>query len=306
MLIVTGSDNNYAAGVMVLIASAHQYNPTARFAVLDMGISAENRARIDAMAERLGIELTRYEIDESTFAALTTKRSHLTKSTYLRLLIPTLLPTESRAIYMDCDMVVIGSLEELERIPLGDAYIAAVPCPSVGPVELAETNHVRGSYVNAGLLVMNLTQWRNENVSEQCFTLLTNPQRSLSFEDQSAINIIAKDRMVWLKKRYNNNASGDDLVDDAVVLHYFSHHKPWRNRAFLDYLWHEHAVPIQDLLPPRMPLPWRRRISELNNKRRAWMGLLFRSPKHVKRKALEKISEARFRAYRAALPQDKP
>ena len=68
--LVTGSDDNYAAGVLVLIASAAFHTPDLRVTVLDNGISAANRARIDALGPRLGITLRRIEIDPDAFAAL--------------------------------------------------------------------------------------------------------------------------------------------------------------------------------------------------------------------------------------------
>lgn len=264
MFIVTGSDDNYAAGVMVLIASAAFHNPDARFAVLDMGIGPDNRARIDALAERLGVSVARVEVANDAFDHIAVARAHLTRGAYLRLLIPDLFPDDDRAIYMDCDMVVMDDLSMLAEVDLGDAVVAAVPCPSPEPLEVAATGHVTGTYINSGLLVMNLPVWRREGVAAQCLALLSDPARPLLSEDQSAINIAAHGRMVLLDARFNTYSDPGaykqcaDFPDAPAVVHYVVNNKPWILPTSLGAIWAFHADRIADLMPPRRTLSWRR------------------------------------------------
>ncbi|WP_245686681.1 glycosyltransferase family 8 protein [Paracoccus tibetensis] len=289
MLIITGSDDNYVPGVLVLIASAAFHNPQARFAVLDMGIKAENRARIDRLARRLGIEIRRHEVSDGCFDHLTIKRAHLSRSTYLRLLIPDMFPDEERVIYMDCDMVVMGDLSPLDRVDLGDSFVGAVPCPSPDPVEVAACGHDTGTYVNAGLLVMNLPLWREEKLAERCIALLTDPSRPLLSEDQSAVNILARGRILHLDLAYNtySDPSSYDRVEDfphpPVVLHYVVNNKPWNIPIPLADIWNFHAAQIADLMPPRKKLTLRRRLSLWNRDRKLVMGRTMRRHKYRNR-----------------------
>lgn len=286
MLIITGSDDNYVPGVLVLIASAAFHNPSARFAVLDMGISRANRARIDALAARLGVPVTRHEVADGCFDRLTVKRAHLSRSAYLRLLIPSIFSEEDRAIYMDCDMAVIGKLDLLQDIELGDNLVAAVPCPSPDPEEVAATGHVIGTYVNSGLLVMNLPVWRRERAAEACIELLSDPGCSFFCEDQSAINVLARGRIVHLDEAYNaycDPAAYDKTASfplNAVVLHYVVNNKPWNLPIPLDGIWHFHAGRIADLMPPKRKLTMRRRISVWNRDRKQIIGRLMQRAKY--------------------------
>lgn len=295
MLIITGSDDNYVPGVLVLIASAAFHNPDARFAVLDMGITPENRMRIDRLAERLGVEIRRVEISNEAFAKIPVVRKHLTRSTYLRLLIPNLFPAEERVVYMDCDMVVLDGLSELESVPLGDAIIAAVPCPSPDDVEVAATGHVRGTYVNAGLLVMNLPVWRKEKIAEQCLGLLADPMKHLLSEDQSAINIVAKGRMVLLPSRYNVYSDPNSyktlgsVPSRPAVIHYVVNNKPWTRPASMGRLWLAHAERIADVMPARQKLTFRRRLSQINRSRKMTLGLILRRPKYIAKNQVAKL-----------------
>lgn len=286
MLIITGSDNNYVPGVLVLIASAAFHNPGARFAVLDMGISPENRDRIDRLSKQVGVEISRIEVPANAFDRLLVKRGHLTRSTYLRLLIPDLFPSEDRAIYMDCDMVVMGDLSLLQDIDLSQNVIAAVPCPSPDPVEVAATGHVMGSYVNAGLLVMNLPVWRREQVAVHCMELLSDPSHPLLSEDQSAINIVAKGRTRLLPAHFNVYSDPasynctDDFPESPTVVHYVVNNKPWNGPTNMGRIWQFHAGRISDLMPPVQPVSLARRLSLLNRKRKFLIGRLTGSRKY--------------------------
>lgn len=297
--IVTGADDNYAPGVLVLIASAAWHNPGARFTVLDMGISDANRGRIDALGAALGVRVARIVIDEARLAALPVVRAHLTRSTFLRLLIPDLMPAEHRVVYMDCDMAVTGSLQPLAALDLGNHPVAAVPDPSPDARELAATGTGLGGYVNAGLLVMNLPVWRREDVAGQCIALLSDPARPLRAEDQSAVNIACRDRILPLPAEFNVFTdpaawTPASLPRRMVVAHYVVNQKPWRARVKMGGIWQFHADRIAASMPPLPPVSLKSRLSALNRNRRIAMGLLTGRKKYRDRLAVAALMERRF------------
>ena len=294
MLIITASDNNYVAGVLVLIASAAFHNPTARFAVLDMGISVENRARIDRLAAEQKISIQRIEISPDLFAKLPVKNKHLNHSTYLRLLIPDIFPDEERVIYMDCDMVVMDDLSSLDTVALDGKPIAAVPCPSPNMRDVEETGHKFGTYVNAGLLVMNLPLWRAQDISGQCIAVLTDPDRHIISEDQSAINIVCKGRTTLLPSRFNTYAHFgaykkiDDLPPDPAVIHYVVSKKPWHWPTLLDDVWKFHAGRIAAFMPPGKPMTIKEKLRVLVRKSKQKIGTLIGSKRYLLQRDIEK------------------
>lgn len=314
--IVTGSDDNYVPGVMVLIASAVWHNPGARFTVLDMGISAANRDRIDRLAARLGVRIDRIEIAERAFADIPVRRAHLTRSTYLRLLIPALMPEAERVVYMDCDMVVMDSLAPLAALPLGDHPVAAVACPSPDHREVAATGTSAGSYVNAGLLVMNLPVWRAEGLAVRCLALLQDPDHPLRSEDQSAINIACRGRILHLPYDFNVYAAeatyrGPEALPDRIaVLHYVVNVKPWLWDVAFGEIWHFHAARIADLMPPRPRLRMSQRLTRIEMHRRLAFGLAMGRSKHwarlkVRRTIRDRIVASYLARETARLAQEK-
>ena len=300
--LVTGSDDNYVAGVMVLIASAAFHTPDIRATVLDLGISAENRARIDALGARLGIALDRIAVPEDALDHMPVRRAHLTRGTFLRLLIPDLMPRADRVLYMDCDMVVLGDLTPLAHVALGAAPFAAVPCPSPMDHDLTATGVARGDYVNAGLLVMNLPVWRAERLAETCVDRFTADGGPRLSGDQATLNLVGKGRVVRLPDGYNLYADPAaypgpaQLPDEVRVVHYVVNTKPWAGPATLDCLWHSHAARIADLLPPARPERFKRRLSRLNRARRQAVGALLRRPKYLARAAVAQAMQDRIAA----------
>ncbi|WP_158644576.1 glycosyltransferase family 8 protein [Paracoccus jeotgali] len=278
--IVTGSDDNYAAGVMGLIASAAAHIPDLRVTVLDREISPDNRARIDALGPRLNIDVQRIEIAADALADLPVLRGHLTSATYLRLLIPELLPDEDRVLYMDCDMVVTGNLTDIACMEMGDAPVAAVPCPSPMAAELSATELAKGQYVNAGLLVMNLPICRREDMAGACLRLLADPAKPLLSEDQSALNMACRGRIILLPPEYNvysDPAAWSDpslIPAEPKVIHYVVGMKPWNGPVPLGAVWSAYVAPIADLMPQLKPTRRRRRLSRLNGQRKMVLGLL--------------------------------
>jgi len=292
MLIVTGSDDNYVPGVLTLIASAAHHNPDASFAVLNLGMEPKNQERITELGRELKVDIRQIEVESNAFDRLRVRRSHLTTGCYLRLLIPAFFADLDRAIYMDCDMVVMGSLSHLAQVDLGDNAIAAVSCPTVSDEEAKATFKKRGTYINSGLLIMNLSKWRLDNISEKCLELLSSDNRDFYCEDQSAINIVCGDEIFLLPSEYNVYADITTYPDTSylppspVVLHYVVRNKPWSRVTTADDIWHHHARRISKLMPP---LRIERRLSSrLHRRCKLLFGVLRRRKKYLDRLEVER------------------
>jgi hypothetical protein len=161
------------------------------------------------------------------------------------------LPAElGRVLYLDVDLLVMSSLEQLLTTPLGDDQIlAAVPdayidsfwAPQGPPLDLAPDD-TSAPYFNAGVMLIDLPRWREEHVSERSLRLLE--ERELRFIDQCALNIVTAGRWAQLPPRWNLQARyfapggakvGDQealnqlaqAVSDPAIVH-FTGAKPWQ------------------------------------------------------------------------------
>jgi len=297
MLIVTGSDDNYISGVMVLIASAAYHNPEAEFAVLGMDVSETNRDRLWRLSERLNVPIRFIAINASHFEKYPVRGAHLTCATFMRFLIPELFPDQSRAIYMDCDMVVMGSLDHLETVDLTDTPFAAAACPSPHHAELNAVQIPPGHYFNAGLLVMNIPEWKRLGISQKCVDLLLDESANLLYNDQSALNLACAGNFVLLRPEFNVYSGLSSYIEsifempqEPVVIHFVVNTKPWKALSEFGEVWHCHADRIQDLLPPRPPMDRKTFLSNLKFIRKVFTDRIsFRHRHRLRRELRQRV-----------------
>ena len=261
MHIVTASDNNYAIGVLVLIASAARHNPQARFSVLMDRWSGENIRHLDALAAHLGCRIDQIPVNPQVYDGLSVKRSHLTRATYLRLQIGDLFQDQQRVLYMDSDMVVCGSLSEAATLELRPGQVlGAVACPTPMRAALRELGLRKNEYFNAGLLVIDIPEWRSQDIAERVAGALKKRPEGYMNEDESALNDILRGRWARLDARFNFYAS--DTIDqfegalpaDLRVIHYFVRPKPWRGYPVLWEVWNHEFAALVPVLGLSLPL----------------------------------------------------
>lgn len=288
MHIVTASDENYVPGVLVLLSSAAKHNPKARFTILMTSWSAPSRAKLEALAKRLQIQVDTIEITAEKLAALPISRAHLTGSTYARLFIPDLMPEEDRVLYMDCDMLVTGPLDAAWECDLTGKVLAAVRCPTPTPAFAAAIKLPIEQYFNAGLLVLNLTLWRDEGVAAACFTALAAPDCPYLSQDEAALNDAARGRVAYLDAGLDIYALDTlwqtPLSDPASirVIHYITRPKPWNGRCPFGELWLAEIASLPEMagfVPARES--FRSKLTRWNRIRKALMGSAVGKPRYA-------------------------
>ncbi len=125
---------------------------------------------------------------------------------WLRILLPEMLPDLNRILYLDADTLTMDSLEALWEMPLGDAGIAAV----ANVVEPDRRGHVIGlgiadprHYFNAGVLVMDLALMRREDSFSEILRVVADRGDELTWFDQDALNLVFAGRWRRLEPRWN-------------------------------------------------------------------------------------------------------
>lgn len=173
-------------------------------------------------------------------------RDYYSKSTYFRLFIPRLFPEYKKALYLDCDIVVNGDISKFYNINVGNNLVGAIPDESVQVVE-PFYDYVenalgidRENYFNAGILIMNLEQFRKQNFEKQ-FVELLNKYTFRVAQDQDYLNVICKNKvhyvnLTWDKMPMPNEEFGDKVPE---LIHYNMGWKPWKadDIRYQEYFW---------------------------------------------------------------------
>lgn len=170
--------------------------------LLSVNLPDEQKKKI----QQIGGVQARYSfIDLSDRLQNVSVDSKYTVATLYRLLIPDLLTEYDKVLYMDCDVIVRNNLGELFRtVDLGDNYLAGV---FEAPVDF-QIEHLKKigcdpySYINAGIIIMNLAMLRADNMTKKFIELLSHNQ--YEFPDQDVLNLLCYGKIVPLKPYYNS------------------------------------------------------------------------------------------------------
>jgi lipopolysaccharide biosynthesis glycosyltransferase len=287
--VIAACDDFFAMPLTTMAASVihHARSPRSlHFTVIDCGITARNRARLVKSVEMLGacISIRPFRSKVPTTAL----RGGLIPSlaTYARLYAADYAPQVDRAVYLDCDTVVATDINALLGQLCPGALVAGVADSSateqggrawdIQSLQPFLEPHMREStYINAGVLVLDLNGWRGEGVSEKCSTLLA--EHAFARGDQDVINIVCAGRIQTLPLEWNvqthtlkhlsENAVRTRL-DAAKVVHYTERPKPWHRggdnevaRLWYEAVdltaWHGWRPTFRRLLVPKLRRGWR-------------------------------------------------
>ena len=230
-VIAFATDTNYLDKALVTIKSISVYNRDIDFYLLHQGdVPIEWIRSVNKHLSKLGSKLKNAYVSDTS---INSYKTFLTAGSWLRFFIADIVK-EERAVYLDSDLVVNGSLDYLFEMDLGDAYVAAVKDP----------HKDEGGNFNSGVMVLNLVQWRKENVTEKLFHTAEEKHTEVRNGDQSILNLVCAGRWIPLDKgfnfqtydtisRYEYSKYLYKNVGDKIptVVHFLTRDKPWKEHS---------------------------------------------------------------------------
>ena len=197
------TNDNYAPHAAALIVSIMvnklpEENLT--FYCFSDKLSGEVRQRFREMEQQWKFTLHFIDIDDSLFQHL--PAFHGNRTTYFRLVMAHVLPESlDKILYLDCDMIVLSSLSELFATDITGKYAAtaieAASMPHLAPFDL------RYPYFNAGMILFNLKQYRQNLLEEQAFEFAEKHRDILPFCDQDIFNVVFGGNVIYVPIKWN-------------------------------------------------------------------------------------------------------
>lgn len=159
---------------------------------------------------------------------------YISIETYFRFFIPDLLSNINKVIYLDADIIVNKNIKELWDIDVSKHLIAGVHDSYIESINYKNKIGLQDSdpYINAGVLVMNLQDLRNQGYTKKLLDAIHRLQHKISFMDQDILNIVLKSKIKLIETKFNyatHNAvdcTKKDLVN-IVIFHFTGNVKPW-------------------------------------------------------------------------------
>ena len=175
-------------------------------------------------------------------------------SAYYRLKLPSLL-NEEKVIYLDSDLVVTDDISKLWNYDIDNYYLGAVE-DKYSDIMGCQANLPEGeTYINSGVMLMNLKNFRCDNLEEKIFKKLC--EQDNTYSDQDVLNDICRNKILSLPLRFNLMLTRDDpnsfpnrkqeyteSLKTPVILHYSI--KPWILPVQYSEYWRQYEAVLKN------------------------------------------------------------
>lgn len=158
-----------------------------------------------------------------------------TKMSYLRCFFTKILK-ENKILYIDADAIVVDNIDNLWNIDLEDNVIAGVHENGEWNKYLC-TYGLDDTYINSGVLLMDLKKIKEEKLDDSMIYLLNN--KHFAFPDQDVINLVCRNRIKHISNIYNSSET-TGIVDDAKIIHYIRSNKGWIKESPRSEIWYNY------------------------------------------------------------------
>lgn len=277
MNIVLCTDSKYIPYCTITICSVCENNQgiPIHFYVVGSKLTDDNKEILLALVSKYKNKvLTFIEIDNEIVKAFPIgkagQNNYISLASYYRLFLPALLPVDiEKIIYLDCDVIVRKSLETMWQNDITKYAIAGVL--DTLAYDVRTYNRLRYSpdflYINAGVLLINLTYWRQHNCLEKCLTYAKTYPERLQCHDQDILNAVFKEEKFVIPFTYNFHdglfrkdlrmlyTHWDEISNtenNPAVIHYSAHIKAWHTdcvHPFVKDFKHYQALTLFKNLP---------------------------------------------------------
>ncbi|MBP3274078.1 MAG: glycosyltransferase family 8 protein, partial [Butyrivibrio sp.] len=261
MNIAYASDDNFVDVMLVSIMSFNDHNSNATIYILDCGIEEHDKQKI---LELCSDKNTVLFVDAKEMLKLLPYDLNLDRGSvaaYARLFIGSMLPdTVSKVLYLDCDTLVLGALDELFNTEM-DQYVIGGVRDAFSVLNKKVFGIQRGKLlINSGVLLIDLQKWRLEK-KEELINQLICSNKKIYQGDQGVINMVFHGNVYELPLKYDvmtylfdfsyeemmlyrkpdnyfTKKEVRQAVDSPVIVHFsssFCSYRPWEKVGNLDH-----------------------------------------------------------------------
>ena len=259
MHIAFSADDNYAQHLGVTLASLLMHlrpGVVPHIYIIDGGISAQNKARIEELKSIRDFRVEYLTIDPAEYTGFPLTARHKSVAIYFRLKLPQLLPHLDKVLYLDIDIVVEDDLFPLYETALEpDIWLAAVFEPDVNvPFTTSIGMDRTDLYFNSGVMVMNLAALRNIDFDARCRNFAFRYHDAILYLDQDVLNYVCRGHVQALDPRFNliahfSNKAGrvqelnscydsftiNRAIKHPAIVHFLGKYKPWVYRCYVPF-----------------------------------------------------------------------
>ena len=201
-------DNNYVNQTIVSMTSAIENNKEheIEFIIIYSNLSDKNIEKLQTLqnnAEKTSqVKLRLLQVDESMFKDLPVAH-WLTVQAWFRTKLPELCPDLDKVLYLDCDTLILGDLQELFSTDIGENFLAGVKDVWGVDKYVKELSMKSNVYVNTGMVLFNTKYCRQEKFFDKIVEFTVNNPKLIHFSDQDSVNKVVDEKKVILHPKFD-------------------------------------------------------------------------------------------------------
>lgn len=266
--VVFATDKNYIFYTVTAVASMAENageDTFYRIYILVSGELGKGHPLLTGVQEKYpNIQVELLPVEDRVFENVHINNSHVTKTTFYRLLLAEMLQ-EDKCLYLDSDIIVRDDLQELYLTEMENEYIAGVRdlwidlLPEANREKRRKKTRIPSldQYVNAGVLLLHLKKIREDHMTKQfCEHMKTD----YPYEDQDIVNVCCYNHIRHLPAKWNlftlfmgrlDELEGKGIDRETIrqmrekqgIIHYATPFiRPWESERFLcNDIWWEYA-----------------------------------------------------------------
>lgn len=233
-------NNSYADKVAVVMTSVLENHPDEQlnFYVFSSDLTEKSLQLLQKLQSKYkNFTLQHIVVPRNRVKSLPLPVEYIPAEAYYRYFIADLLPALDKVLYLDADLIVCKNITDFYNTDLGDCYLAGAE--GLYATETGHKQHIgldnKDIYINSGVLLMNLKQFRQNNLSKKLISTTKKLHSIIKYADQDIINIVCHNKIKLVNSIYNftqhNILREKDKINSACIIHYTGCKKPWGKQA---------------------------------------------------------------------------
>jgi lipopolysaccharide biosynthesis glycosyltransferase len=255
-------NNTYADKAAVVMTSVLENHPDTQvhFYIFSSDLCDDSLLMLQKLQTKYkNFTVQKVNVHKQLFNNLPLTVGYIPIEAYYRYLIADLLPELNKILYLDADLIVDKNISDFYNTDLGNYYLAGAE-----GLYVTESGHKpnigltdNDAYINAGVLLMNLKQMRQNKLGSKLLEATKKLQNKIKYQDQDIINIVCKGKILIVDSIYNftqhNILREKNKIKAACIIHYTGRKKPWgpeARKVKLAKVWQKYANITNQILFP--------------------------------------------------------
>lgn len=200
--VVYACNDAYVRQTLVSMVSLLKHNPSVKIYLIHDGLSADNQKFIQKILDGYQQEILFLDMEKLLPEMELDEADRHPRTIYAKLFMDELIQ-EERLLYLDSDVVVMDSLEELFQRGMEHECVAGVLMHYSSKLKRRIQAFPEEPYICDGMVLFNMTLWRKTGKSAKCLDYIHRFRGNPPMLSEGTLNHVCRGEIGILSPRYN-------------------------------------------------------------------------------------------------------